>query len=78
MCRIHLEAAPDGVGDLPAAGDPATEEARQAIAECIRAACASPLAEAVDVQAAHSARFMLTDACRNGVVGKDYTKIMKI
>ena len=38
----------------------------------------SPVAEALDIQAAHSARFMLTRACREGVVGKDYTKTVKI
>ncbi len=73
-----LAGLPDGVGDLPAADDPATEEARQAIAECIRASCGSSLEEAVDVQAAHSARFMLTKACRNGIVGQDFTKTMKL
>ncbi|MCZ6833792.1 MAG: hypothetical protein O7F11_08610 [Acidobacteria bacterium] len=73
-----LQNMPAGVGDLPPAGSKAAEEARQAIAESIRAACTAPVAEALDIQAAHSARFMLTRACREGVVGKDYTKTVKI
>ena len=59
-------------------GSEATEAARRAIAECVRAACEVPLAEAVDVQANHSAGFMLTQWCRHGRVGGEYQKTMAI
>jgi hypothetical protein len=59
-------------------GSEATEAARRAIAECVRAACEVPLAEAVDVQANHSAGFMLTKWCRRGVVGSAYQREMAI
>ena len=73
-----LEGMPDGTGDLPAAGDPGTEAARGAIFQCIQNSCAASLAKAVDIQAGHSARFMLTQACHKGVVGRDYSKTVKI
>ena len=45
------------------------EAARKAILDCIRAACGTTLAEAVDVQAKHSAEFMTTPHCNRGAVG---------
>ena len=65
-------------GDLPDSGDPAVEAARGAIMGTIQAACGTPLAEALDVQARHSGDFMVTKHCRKGVVGGEYTKTMKV
>ncbi len=72
-----LDIPADGLADLPPAG-PAGEEARAAIAECVRRACATPLSEALELQASLSARFMLTDACRKGRVGQDYSRTVQV
>lgn len=54
------------------------EEARRAIVDCVRQSCAATLADALTVQSKHSAGFMLTEACREGRVGAEYTKTMKV
>ncbi len=59
-------------------GSGATEEARRAIRACVDASCAVKLSKAVDVQSKHSGGFMITETCRRGIVGSDYTKTMKI
>jgi hypothetical protein len=69
-----LEELLGGPGDLPAADTPATEAARRAIMECIDHACRVSLAEALEVQAKHSAGFMRTAECRGGRVGSEYKK----
>ena len=66
------------VSGLPAAGSPTTEAARAAIMECIQEACAVPLAAALSVQAKHSAAFMVSEACRGGVVGTDFVKTVMV
>ena len=64
------------MADLPLAGSPATETARRAIVETVVAACGATLADALEVQARHSAAFMVSPTCREGVVGGDYAKTM--
>ena len=61
-----------------APGSDATERARQAIAACARAACAVPLAEALELQSRHSADFMLTKACRGGRVGAERRRTLAV
>ncbi len=61
--------------DLPAMDDAATGAARRAIAECIRASCAAPLAEAIRVQSLHAARFMKSPECRAGRVGEERSRV---
>lgn len=73
-----LSGIPDDVPDLPPAGGPATVEARRAIFACVQQSCGTALAEALTVQSKHSAGFMLTDACRRGRVGAEYSKTMRI
>ncbi len=68
---------PDVPADLPK-GEGATEKARRAIMECVRAACAAPFAGAIDVQARHSARFMLSPECRRGSVGAERDRVEKV
>ncbi len=63
--------------NLPAGG-PATEAARRAILGTIQGACGVPLSQALEVQARHSAEFMVTKPCRKGVVGGEYNKTMRI
>ena len=67
---------PTGVS-LPAGGA-ATEAARSAILGTIQAACKVPLSEALDVQARHSAEFMVTKPCKKGMVGAEYNKTMRV
>jgi hypothetical protein len=46
--------------------------------DCIQGACASALSEALEVQARHSAGFMVSSACRHGEIGSQYTKTMLV
>jgi enoyl-CoA hydratase/carnithine racemase len=73
-----LNGVPGEVAGLSAAGSAATEAARKAIVDTIQAACGATLADALTIQAAHSARFMVTDACTRGVVGAEFAKTMKV
>jgi enoyl-CoA hydratase/carnithine racemase len=73
-----LQGVPGEPADLPPADGPANAAARKAILDCVRDSCALPVAEALAVQARHSAGFMLSAECRGGVVGADYTKTMKV
>jgi len=72
-----VKVAIDVSGLAPAAA-PATEAARAAITACVQQACAVSLAEAISVQAKRSAAFMVSEACRGGVVGADYAKTVKV
>jgi enoyl-CoA hydratase/carnithine racemase len=69
-----LKGLPAEVGEIPVAAGPATEAARQAIMENIRSSCGTALPEAIDVQAKHSALFMLTPHCQGGRIGADYKR----
>ncbi|NIP14938.1 MAG: hypothetical protein GWM88_09500 [Pseudomonadales bacterium] len=73
-----LKDIPTEVGDLPAADSPAMETARAAIIECLRQACATPLSEALAVQAKASADFLASATCREGQVGAEYTRTMSV
>jgi enoyl-CoA hydratase/carnithine racemase len=80
--RRALEEGPlDGVpGEVPglASGAPATEAARRAIVSAVAAACGTSLAEAIEVQAGHSADFMTSRECRGGVVGQAASKTLDV
>jgi enoyl-CoA hydratase/carnithine racemase/3-hydroxyacyl-CoA dehydrogenase len=58
--------------------NPATEAARRAIMESIKNSCGVPLSEAIDVQARHSADFMVTSSCQNGSIGTEHQKTMMV
>jgi enoyl-CoA hydratase/carnithine racemase len=73
-----LKDVPRTVGGLAPAGSPEMEEARKAISNCVLASCGANLAEALDLQAWHSADFMTTSECKRGSVGSEYAKTMKI
>ena len=49
--------------NVPQAGSPATETARQAIMNSIRSSCGVPLSEALDIQAKHAPEFIATSVC---------------
>ena len=69
---------PTDVSGLPPADSPGTEAARLAIMKCIQDACGAPLADAVSIQAKHSAEFMVTKACKSGAIGAEFTKTMAV
>ncbi len=72
-----LSGIPDETG-LPDSGNPAVESARKAIMDCIRESCGAPLADALGVQAKHSAGFMSSPLCRGGVIGAACSKTMNV
>ncbi|MEW5994000.1 MAG: hypothetical protein AB1744_06350 [Candidatus Zixiibacteriota bacterium] len=63
---------------LPDTGNPAVGTARKAIMDCIQASCGSSLSEALTVQAKHSANFMSSRFCREGVIGAESAKVMNV
>jgi enoyl-CoA hydratase/carnithine racemase len=68
----------DVVNTLPATGDPTIEGGRQAILDSITESCAATAADALAVQAKHSAGFMSGKHCRKGVIGAAYKKTMEV
>jgi enoyl-CoA hydratase/carnithine racemase/3-hydroxyacyl-CoA dehydrogenase len=72
-----LTGIPANVG-LPASDNPATEAARKAIMDSIRDSCGVPLSEAIAVQARHSADFTVTSFCREGSIGAEHARTMKV
>ena len=62
------------VSGLAAPADPQSAAARKAIMDNIQSACGADLAEAVTIQAKHSAGFMTSKACKSGVIGLAYKK----
>jgi enoyl-CoA hydratase/carnithine racemase len=74
-------ALPDVTGGavgLAPAGSSAMEAARAAIVATIRESCGVPLAEAVVVQARHSAGFMVSAAFRAGRIGSEAAKTLAV
>ncbi len=69
---------PTDVPGLADSTDPAVETARKAIMDCIQDSCGAPIAQALEIQAKHSADFMLTKACKKGEIGSNMQKIMNI
>lgn len=67
-----------GNNNLPAAENQAMETARQAVMKTIRHSCSVPLTQALDIQARHSADFMTSQTCREGMIGSEYSKTQDI
>jgi enoyl-CoA hydratase/carnithine racemase len=63
---------------LEAPDNPLMEAARKAIMETIIDSCSKNLEEALDIQAKHSADFMLSDYCRRGKIGEEFKKVMNV
>lgn len=80
--RREVEAGAIELGDavpaLPDADSPAVEAGREAIMHCVAEACRVPVAEALEVQAKIAAEFLAGPVCRNGAVGSEYMKTMRI
>ena len=73
-----LEGVVEAVPDLSAAAGPEMEAGRMAILDTIRAATASTLEEALEIQARHSGGFMTGDACRRGIIGTAWKKTVLV
>ncbi len=69
---------PKDVPGLPPAENQTVEAGRKAIMDCIKASCGATLAQALEIQAKHSAGFMVTKPCQKGQIGSDFKKVMKI
>lgn len=72
-----LSGLPEPAGLSPVEG-PSLEAGRKAILDCVKASCGASLADAIAIQAKHSAEFMKTSACRKGRVGSEYSKTMAV
>jgi enoyl-CoA hydratase/carnithine racemase len=70
-----LEGIPADVG-IPVSDNPATEAARKAFMDSVRASCSVPLSEALDIQAKHSAGFTVSSYCMEGSIGADRARTM--
>ena len=73
-----LSGIPKEAGGQMPAGDEAAEAARRAIMDSVVSSCEATLADAIDIQAKHSAGFMTGAWCRKGAIGAAYTKTMKV
>lgn len=69
-----LKNAPGDISNLSESDNPAIKSGRSAILDCIRASCGATLAEAIAVQAKHSAEFMTSTPCLKGKIGQEYKK----
>ncbi len=71
------EPLPEMAGLAPA-GSPGAEAARQAIFRTVRESLEASLPEALEVQARHSAAFLASEWCREGQVGAEYARTMRV
>ena len=73
-----LKDVPSEISGLSESDDPTTMAARRAIYESVRDSCNANLSEALVLQAKHSANFMTTPQCQNGMVGIEFKKTMLV
>jgi hypothetical protein len=73
-----LDGVAEAVGKLAMASGPSMEAGRKAILDTIRAATGASLGEALEIQAKHSGGFMMSKACRSGVIGSAWKKTTKV
>ena len=69
---------PKDIPSLPPAGNPFIEAGRKAIMDCIVASCGAPLSQALEIQAKHSAGFMVTKSCQKGIIGSTAKKMLNV
>ncbi len=69
---------PTDVPGLEPVGNPLVEAARKAILDCVQASCGASLTEALEIQAKHSAGFMVTKECRKGAIGASAKKVLEV
>ena len=73
-----LARIPTDVPGLPEADGSEGRAARMAMVDCIQGACGSTVSEALELQARHSAAFMVSSTCKRGEIGGQYTKTMMV
>ncbi len=73
-----LEGAAKAVPKLVTASGPGMEAGRMAILDTVRAATSATLAEALEIQARHSGGFMMSEACRRGIIGTAWQKTVLV
>jgi len=75
--RGALSGVPREISGLPPA-EGATAAARAAIVDCIQQSCGATLADALEIQARISGKFMTSKECRSGRVGQEYARTMEV
>ena len=63
---------------LQAPENPGMEAARKAIIDTINNSCAADLKESINIQAKHSANFMISKFCKQGKIGAEFNKVMNV
>ncbi|MCW8811613.1 MAG: hypothetical protein OQK64_11710, partial [Ignavibacteriaceae bacterium] len=58
--------------------NPGMEAARKAIIDTINNSCAADLKESINIQAKHSADFMISKFCKQGRIGTEYKRVMNV
>jgi enoyl-CoA hydratase/carnithine racemase/3-hydroxyacyl-CoA dehydrogenase len=83
--KLKVRKVVDGsLKNVPAAAsglrpaDAAMEGARKAILTSIQESCSATLADALSIQAKHSAGFMTGKLCKKGAIGQAFTKTMLV
>jgi hypothetical protein len=69
---------PAEVKGLKPSGNPLMEAARKAIMDTVQASCGVTVSDALEIQAKHSAGFMLTKECHRGVIGSAAKKTLDV
>jgi enoyl-CoA hydratase/carnithine racemase/3-hydroxyacyl-CoA dehydrogenase len=72
-----LEEVQADVG-LSVSDNPATEAARKAIMDTVRRSCSAPLSEALEIQARHCAEFLAGPFCKQGSIGAEHGRTMRV
>jgi len=73
-----LDGAAEAIPKLVTPSGPGMEAGRKAILDTIRAATTCTLQEALEIQAKHSGGFMVSEACRQGVIGTAWKKTVLV
>ena len=63
---------------LSAPDNQGMEAARKAIMETIQGSCSVSLSEAITIQSRHSADFMTSKHCKNGIIGAAFNQVMNV
>jgi len=69
---------PNDVSSLLKSDNPVVQQAKDAIFNCIKDSCSANLDDALGIQSHHSAKFMISKLCLNGVIGQDYKKTILV
>ncbi len=76
--QVETMKVPSEAPGLPPSDNPMMEKARKSIMDCVQAACGVSISQALEIQAKHSAGFMLTRECRRGTIGASAKKVLDV